>query len=263
LPDSSGLVSQIDTFYDTAAYGLVTEVDEYDFGTGGPPATPVRKTLTTYASFASNPNIQDRPLTVTVQDGSGNVKSQTTYAYDETAVTPTTGTPQHVSVTVSRGNPTTITQLVQGSTTVHRTKTYFDTGTVNTETDSAGNTTPYAYGTSSCGNSFPTQITDALNHSRSMAWDCNGGVLTSATDENSKTTSYVFGDRSFWRLTQVNYPDGGQATATYNQGTTSPWNIVQTKKITSSLTLSQKTVYDSLGRVSQHQLTSDPQGTVF
>jgi RHS repeat-associated protein len=263
LPDSSGLVSQVDTFYDTRSYGLVTEVDDYDFGTGGPPATPVRKTLTTYASFASNPNIQDRPLTVTVQDGSGNVKSQTTYAYDETAVTPTTGTPQHVSVTVSRGNPTTITQLVQGSTTVHRTKTYFDTGTVNSETDFAGNTTTYAYGTSSCGNSFPTQVTLPLNHTKSATWDCNGGALTSATDENSKTTSYVYGDPSFWKLTQLNAPDGGQATATYKLGTNNPWNIVQTKKITSSLTLSQKTVYDSLGRVSQHQLTSDPQGTVY
>jgi len=263
LPDSSGLVSELDTYYDTATYSLVTEVDEYDFGTGGPPPTPVRKTLTTYASFASNPNITNRPLTVTVQDGSGNVKSQTTYAYDETAVTPTTGTPQHVSVSGSRGNPTTITYLVQGSTTVHRTKTYFDTGTVNTETDFAGNSTTYAYGTSSCGNSFPTQVTLPLNHIKSATWDCNGGVLTSATDENSKTTSYIYGDPSFWRLTQVNYPDGGQITATYNQGTTSPWNIVQNKKITSSLTLSQKTVYDSLGRVSQQQLTSDPQGTVL
>jgi len=263
LPDSSGLVSELDTYYDTATYSLVTEVDEYDFRTGGSPPTPVRKTLTTYASFASNPNITNRPLTVTVQDGSGNVKSQTTYAYDETAVTPTTGTPQHVSVSGSRGNPTTITYLVQGSTTVHRTKTYFDTGTVNTETDFAGNFTTYAYGTSSCGNSFPTQVTLPLNHIKSATWDCNGGVLTSATDENSKTTSYIYGDPSFWRLTQVNYPDGGQITATYNQGTTSPWNIVQNKKITSSLTLSQKTVYDSLGRVSQQQLTSDPQGTVL
>ncbi len=99
---------------------------------------------------------------------------------------------------------------MQGTTTIHRTKSYFDTGTLNTDTDPNTNPTTYIYGAGSCGNSFPTQITDALGHSNNLVWDCNGAVKTSVADPNNKTTSFVYGDPNFWRLTQTNSPDGGR-----------------------------------------------------
>ena len=52
---------------------------------------------------------------------------------------PTTGTPNHVSVLwVLRGNPTTVTYATQGSSTLTKTLTYFDTGNVDVATDVNG-----------------------------------------------------------------------------------------------------------------------------
>jgi len=189
--------------------------------------------------------------------------SQTTYAYDETTPTSTSGMLSHVAVTGSRGNLTTITRLVQGTTTIHSTKTYYDTGMLSTEVDANGNPpTTYTYGTGSCGGAFPTQVTNAVGFNTMFTWDCNGGVMTGTTDPNNQTTSYSWTDPKYWRLTQITYPDGGQKTATYNTATT-PWNIVQTTKITGTQTLTSKTIYDSSARVSQQQLTSDPEGTTY
>ncbi len=271
FPDSSGKVSEVDTFY--AYPTLPTDVWDYDFG----PAAPgplIRHTHTTYAgpltaNIFYDPNnpgtsypttISNRPASVTVYDGSGNPASQTTYAYDETKPTPTTGTPSHVAVTGSRGNPTTITQVVQGTTTIHGTKTYYDTGMLSTEVDANGNPpTTYTYGTGSCGNAFPTKVTNAVGFNTLFSWDCNGGVMTGTTDPNPnhQPTSYIWGDPNYWRLTQINYPDGGQKTALYNTAST-PWNIVQTTKINGTQTRTTKTIYDSLARVSQQQLQNDP-----
>jgi RHS repeat-associated protein len=275
LPNASGKVSEVDTYYTNpatnAGAALPIDVWEYDFGSAAP-GSLIRHTNTTYAGpFTTNifydPNnpstsystsIVNRPASVTVYDGSGNTMAQTTYAYDETTPTPTTGTPSHVPVTGSHGNLTTTTQLVQGTTTIHSTKTYYDTGTVSTEVDANGNPpTTYAYGTGSCGNSFPTQVTDAAGFNTLFTWDCNGGVMTSTTDPNNQPTSYGWTDPNYWRLTQITYPDGGQKTATYNTATT-PWSIVQTTKINGTLNLTTKTIYDSQVRVSQQQLQNDP-----
>ena len=119
------------------------------------------------------------------------------YTYDVGTPTPTSGTPQHNSVTGSRGNVTTIqTQTNSTPSYLYRTYTYYDTGMLNTSTDvstsssSPGPTTTYNYtaGSASCWNSFPTSISEPLGLSRSMAYDstCNGAVVISVTDENSQ-----------------------------------------------------------------------------
>ena len=73
-----------------------------------------------------------------------------------------------------------------------------------------------------------------------------------------------------WRITQVNYPDGGQTTFCYSDtpgtscsNSTPPFQVVTTKAITSSQNQVTTNVFDGLGRVTQSQLTSDPQGTVY
>jgi RHS repeat-associated protein len=276
IPDSSGKVSEIDTFYTAANAELPTDVWEYDFGSAAP-GPLIRHTKTTYAgplttnifydpnnpSTSYSTTMSNLPASVTVYDGSANTASQTTYAYDETTPTSTTGTPSHVPVTGSRGNPTTITKLVQGTTTIHTTKTYYDTGTLSTTVDPNGNPpTTYTYGAGSCGGAFPTKVTNAAGFNTLFTWDCNGGVMTGTTDANIQLTSYSWTDPNYWRLTQITYPDGGQKTATYNTATT-PWTMVQNTKITGTLNLTTKTIYDSQARVSQQQLTSDPEGTTY
>jgi len=202
-----GLESEIHKTYNST-YGMVTEVDEYAYGSGAPGAL-VRKTLTTYASLTNG--IVSKPASVTVEDGSGTIKSQTTFCYDEGtpsgttscaaagSPTATSGTPQHVSITGSRGNLSTTTSLVSGSTILAKTFTYYDTGNINVATDVNGAQTTLNYGSGSCGNSFPTSVSEPLSLSESIVWNCTGGVATSATDENGKTASASYTDAYYWR----------------------------------------------------------------
>ncbi len=44
--------------------------------------------------------------------------------------------------------------------------------------------------------------------SRSMAWNCTGGVASSVTDENSQTTTMKWYDQYFWRLGGATDPLG-------------------------------------------------------
>ena len=181
-------------FYNT--YGLLTEQDDYDYGSGSPGA-PLRKTLISYASLGNN--IVDAPLQIKIETGAGTVVAQTSVTYDGVSVVATSGTPQHLSVSGSRGNATSVSFLVQGTTSLTRNFTYFDTGTVQTVTDVNGAQTTFTYGTASCGNSFPTSVAEPLSLSKSMAWNCNGGVETSATDENGQVTAFTYNDPDFWR----------------------------------------------------------------
>jgi len=109
LPGTANLQSKRVENYN-ATYGLPTETDEYDYGPGAPPSTPLKKTLISYASLTNG--IVSMPASVTVQDGSGNAKAQTTYTYDQGTLATTSGTPQHVSVSGSRGN---LTNQLSGS----------------------------------------------------------------------------------------------------------------------------------------------------
>ena len=112
LPGSAHLQSKTVTKYNS--YGLVTEAGQYDFGG----SVPTLKTITTYNTALTN-NILDHPSTVQVFNGGGALLSQTSSKYDEGGgVTATSGTPQHVAVSGSRGNVTTVQRLVGGSTNV-------------------------------------------------------------------------------------------------------------------------------------------------
>jgi RHS repeat-associated protein len=273
LPDSNGMVAETDTYYDSTG-SLENDVYDYDYGSGQVGAL-LKHTHTDYASLTATifydgtssyqSPISNRPHQVTVYDGSGTIAAQTTYGYDETAVAPSSGTPNHFSVTGSRGNQTTVTSLVATGTTVNTTKTYFDTGMVQTASDlrnsSLSNTT-YSYSdTGGCGNAFVTTIIEPMNLTQHKTWDCNGGVPKTSTDENSQVTTFTYGDPNFFRLTRTGYPDGGYQTTTYNLGTNSPWNVIQATALDSSRVLSSKTIYDSFARVSQEQLSPDPDAT--
>jgi hypothetical protein len=249
-----GLESRSDSFYNS--HGLVTEKDEYAYGSGAPGGL-TRKTLITYASLTNG--IYNRPATVTVQDGSGNTKSQTTYTFDQGSVTTTSSTPQHVAVSGSRGNATTISYLAQGSTSLSRTYTYYDTGNVNTATDVNGAVTTYAYGSgTSCGNSFATSVSEPLSLSRSMAWNCTGGVQTSVTDENGQPTTTTSNDAFFWRPNKVTDAASNVANFTYDAQTSVEGAVVFGSSTTDALT-----TFDELGRAHISQLKESPSSSTY
>jgi RHS repeat-associated protein len=249
-----GLESETNTTYNT--YGLVTEKDQYAYGAGAPGAI-VRKTLTTYASLGNG--IVSKPATVTVEDGSSNVHSQTTYTYDQGSVTATSSTPQHVAISGSRGNLTTISYLVQGSTSLNRTYTYYDTGNLSTATDVNGAVTTYTYGGgTSCGNSFATSVSEPLGLSRSMTWNCTGGVPTSVTDENGKTSATSYTDPDFWRPFSVTDAASNVANFTYEAQTSVEGAVNFGNSTTDVLTTG-----DGLGRSHVSQRKEAPSSSTY
>jgi len=92
----------------------------------------------------------------------------------------------------------------------------------------------------------------------SGTWDCNTGLLTSATDENSKQTSFAYD--AFFRSTQVNLADGGHTSWAYNDTSS---NVVTTTALASGSNRVDTAELDGLGRVTQSQLNSDPAGADY
>jgi RHS repeat-associated protein len=190
--------------------GYATDVKEYTYGValGGAPSSTylIRETATSIPNLS--PGALALPASKTVYDWSSGTKTtlaSTTYSYDGTAATNTTGTPQHIP-NHSFGNLTTIATQASTGTTLYRVNTYYDTGNIKTATDagttSSGgpNLTTYNYSsTGSCGNSFATLISEPLSLTRSYTWNCTGGVTLTATDENSSTTTTDYStNANFW-----------------------------------------------------------------
>lgn len=267
-PNSGTLQSKTDTFYN--AYGLPTEIDEYDFGTGGPPSTPTRKTLIAYAALTS---VVDHPASIAVCNGTGTsstcggtgtLVAYATFGYDQTAVTATSGVPQHVSPTGSRGNLTTVSRWISGSTYATSTTTYYDTGNVKVATDPGLHTTTFSYtdswGDSACAppantQAFATQITNHLNQNTQLKYYQCTGQAYSARDPNDIANNrdgarFAYSD-SLDRPTEVDFADGGQTSNVYDDIVRT---ITTTHKQSGSVNVSETDQFDQLGRLVQRQL---------
>jgi RHS repeat-associated protein len=275
LPNN--LQSKTTTLFNS--YGLPTETDEYDYGSGGPPASPLRKTLVTYASLGNG--IVDHPATVTVCSASGSSAScngtgtqvaQTSIAYDQTTPTATSGVPQHVAISGSRGNPTTVTRWINSTTSAVSTMSYYDTGKINVATDPGGHHTTFSYsdswGDSACAppantQAYPTTITNHLSQNAQIKYYQCSGQAYSVRDPNDIASNrdgvkYIYSD-PLGRLTEADFADGGQTTWTFNSAT----SITTTTKMNSSQNAVSTLLLDGLGRNRQTQLNSDPQGVDY
>jgi RHS repeat-associated protein len=244
---------QCQHIYKYNSAGGLTEQDDYDYPSG---TALLRKILITFAPLV---NITAFKQQVTVQNGSGTTISQTTYNYDEVSPTATSGIAQHVAVTGSRGNLTSINYPVSGLTSHFK---YYDTGSPNTSQDVNSAITTYNYSSTNnayCQMAFPTSVGEPLSISRFMTWNCTGGVPATSTDENSQVTSYTWNDPYFWRPAQVTFRDDGQTAWTYNSKT----STTTTTKMNSSQNIVTTQLLDGLGRNKQQQLNSDPEGVVY
>jgi RHS repeat-associated protein len=250
----SGLESETNTDYDYnsstgISRGLVTEVDEYGYGSGAPGSLS-RKTVTSYNTSLTN-GIYDRPATVTVYNADSSTAAQTAYTYDGGTVT-SSGAPQHITVSGSRGNPTTIAYSTSGSVTLSVINTYYDTGMVLVAKDVAGHATTYSYSSSTdqCADAFPATITPAISTlATSASWNCNGGVMSSSTDANGQTTTFKYTDPNFWRLTEIDYPGKGKTTFAYSD-TVNDFSIATSRLVSTALGNHTVTQYfDGVGRL--------------
>jgi len=242
--------------YDYNSFGLLTEEDDYDFGIGAP-GPLIREQTDTFKGVG---NAQARQVS-TIHDGSAHVISQTTFNYDETPVVATTGTPQHISVGSARANVTSIVSLVGGTQTLKQVRTIFDTGNIQTVTDVNGAQTSYNYGAGSCGNSFATSVSEPLSLSRSLTWNCIGGVETAVVDENNQITSTNFNDPYFWRPNSTQDAASNVTNITYN-GPLSTESAVLFNTGNSS-TIDTLSTVDVLGRTHVSQVREGPSSSTY
>ena len=248
--------------YKTTKYNsnaLPIEVHEYDYGNGGQ-GTLLRETVTAYASLGNN--IVNMPSSITVETGSA-IVALTKYTYDQGGVTGTSNTPQHTSVTGSRGNVTTVQYLTAGSTYLTQTYSYYDTGNVNVFTDVNSGQTTYAYGSgTSCGNSFPTGVTEAVpGLTQSYVWNCNGGVSTSTKDENGQYWYTTYNDPNYWRPTSTADPATATTNLHYYTGPFASESTLNFNGTTS--TADTRTTLDGLGRAHVTQRRQTQGGTNY
>jgi YD repeat-containing protein len=250
-------------------YGSVLQTTASDWGTGGIPGAVLRKNVSNYlwitdATTKSN-NLLDLVSSAIIQDGSGTRVAETDYGYDQTSVASSGVTTQFntTPTATKRGNQTTVSRWLTGTTFLSSTATYFNTGKTQTAMDPGGHATTFAYDVTTFKGAFPTQVTapttGGVTHVTSANYDFNTGVVTSSTDQNGNVTSFNY-DSSF-RLIQRTAPDGGQVNFAYTNA--SPFKVTVTAKITSSMNLTAEGEVDGLGRVKQTRLTSDPEGTDY
>lgn len=263
---AGGLQSEHDDLWNT--YGAPTETDDYDYG-AAPHGALLKKVLATYATLG---NIKAFRQSVTIQNGSGTTVSQINYNYDQTTPTATSGIPQHVAVSGSRGNLTSVNTYTKSGTFLTRKSTYYDTGTVSTTTDVNNAVTTYNYtaGSASCYNTFATSINEAISGlSTSTTWNCTGGVQLAAVDENGKTTTTAYNDSHFWRPASITDPTGAITTFCYGviiSGACS-LNPNQTESTltfnSSNSTVDTLTTLDGLARPHIQQTRQGPASTNF
>jgi RHS repeat-associated protein len=246
-------------------YGEVIAQREYDYASGSP-GPLLRQTQTSYA-WQSNSNYLTANLLslashVVTYDGSGNRVAETDPTYDNPSYLQASGiTTQHEAAPGPvRGNLSTVQKWVNTTNSfITSTTTMFDTGTLPNATDPLNHAVTRAYSTSFAG-AYATTVTNMLNQSANNNYDFNTGLLTSTTDPNNLTTSFSYD--SMWRVASITAPDGGVSTITH-QESTFPFSSTLNKPINLSQTETTTNVLDGLGRLTQSQLTSDPQGTVY
>jgi YD repeat-containing protein len=217
----------------------------------------------------TNSNLLDLPESIVTTDGGGTLAAETDYSYDNggCATSASGVTTQHISPpNAACGNLTTVTRVLKGGANPVTKTAWNDAGEPVSTTDPRLNTTTFSYG--QCAGSVRTQTTDALTHFVTGSYDCNTGLLTSFSDENSQSTTYTYD--AIGRLTGATFADAGKTTYCNTDTGGSictksgpPYEIVTTKTISSSLNETQTTVYDGLGRVSQTQLNSDSPSTTY
>ena len=193
-------------------YGLQTDEYDYDFGGASSRGSLLRHEVWTYpTSGIANLVSKDQ-----VYDGSGNIASQSSYSYDGSTPTASSGVPSHVAVSGQRGNLTAVTQYTSSSAFVSSSATYEDTGSVLTLATPNG-TTQNSYDSSFVYDTGVTPPTPSSGVALPYAagFDTSyTGLQTSSTDPNNAQTVYKYSD-PLLRLTEVDSPDGGKSTYTY------------------------------------------------
>jgi RHS repeat-associated protein len=253
------------------AFGMQTEIDDYDFA-ATPPGTRLQQTTITYASLGGS--LSAFPQTVEFVNAAGTVQSRQDTAYD--GVTPhcITGAPQHDDTNFSctfnsRGNATSVTNYtdpVTPSGSIVKNFTYDSLGNLLTaqlnccqqKTWVYSTATDYAYPDSVTSGSSAPQLTTT------MTYDLNTGLTLTSTDPNNLKTTNTYEPMGRPLTTVV----GTNPAITYtyadfnNSSTFTPWTVNICSPVQGTATACQKTIEDSQGRTATSQLL-DASSTLY
>jgi RHS repeat-associated protein len=255
-------------------------VAETDYASNAPGGT-LRTANTNYQAFANSNylgrNLLDLISSIQVQNGGGVQQAYTNYGYDEFGLQSSGVAEQKVAGESYPGNQTSIHRWLSNGSAVSQAPcnvsvasggylltnyVYFDTGEIQKATDPCLYPTSYLYSSAYYG-AYRTTLTNAANQNTTFGYDFNTGFVTSITDPNSQATTKTYDIMG--RLAGIAYSDGGSTTycytdlggATCSQAFAPPFEVVETKAITSSVNQISTYVFDGLGRVTQTQLNSD------
>jgi len=208
---------------------------------------------TAYQTF-TGPNSIPFYKVSSVTDTAGSTQiAQTSYSYDQTTPKATSGLPQHVAVTTSRGNLTTISPWLNTTNSVFgaTTNAYYDTGSLLTSTNPNGMST---YGYDATG-SYTTALTPPTPSSgvslpSAATYDSNTGLPLTGTDPNNAQVVYKSYDLLL-RPTEVDSLDssGNMVGRTYYSYSANQTGV-QTDQSASTYA-DTETLYDGYGRVSR------------
>jgi RHS repeat-associated protein len=201
-------------------------------------------------------NALEEVLTSTTTDVYGAVVASSSYGYDETGVSPSSGVPQHIAVSGTRGNQTSA-YVSTGSGSLGTITSYYDTGApVLTSTNSG--VTRYGYDPTQTFTTLTTLPTPSsgVPLATSASYDPQSGAQLSATGMNSgQTTQYTQYD-VFLRPTGVTLPNGSAITVTYNPNQT---GIVQS--IGNGANADFENLVDAYGRKSRAAIYNGQSGS--
>lgn len=283
------LTKQTQYSYDNPMYGNVTDIKQWNFYTGSPSPTPDRETVLAYSS--SDPtyvakNILNRPTDVITRQ-SGVQIAETKYVLDTaTSLMSVTGIQNHDDTNFGTGNTSrgNVTQIQQwnGSAFINTaTLTYDTTGQLQQSLDVTGaNPTTFSYSDSFYNdnganppaaiapplptNAYLTSVNLPIIGTQTIAYYLGSGNVAFATDQNNARTYSHYVD-SLDRISQVSDAGGGWALFTYASQTQqdSYLSLTDTTPATTCTSCRHDQILlDSLGRMQQSIVVSDPDGQV-
>jgi hypothetical protein len=182
--------------------------------------TPFQSGATLQKQTISYNNLEE-PLSVSSYDGSSPspiLTAQTTYSYDDNAVTTTSGIPQHTVVSSNPGNQTSSHVMTASGSTIDTTTAYYDTGVPISTTTTPNGTTQFNYDSTQ---TFRTRMTlptpsSGVQLSTSASYDPQSGVQLTSSGMNLGQTTQVIQYDSLLRPVLATLPNGGSIQATYS-----------------------------------------------
>lgn len=261
------------TEYTYDGYGNTTQIQEWNYYPGNLPTSADRTTTIAYQQAANyvNAHILNRPSSVTVTNSAGGTVAQTLYTYDGSALTAApVSLPGHDDTNygtgnTTRGNVTLVQKLVSGSTYLNASASYDSAGSLQSQTDFSNTNQATLLYSSTYYDAYPTTITNAAGLPTTIAYDFNTGLVSSVTDANNQPTSFTYDN--LLRPLITRYPNNGWADSVYTSVTLTDLGTgitSTTPSISCTPTAGDcrhdQIAFDSLGRVSNKGLVSDPDG---